>query len=168
MKRLRTLLILDTILLLALIVLMEPRSSLTVHEWLGLAVIVPLVMHLLFAWQWIATTLARLAAKGAWRLRINAVLNTALFIALVVTILSGTMASLVVLPSLGVVSYYDESWRRLHNDWSLYFQLLAGLHLAMNWSWILGTVRRLLLRRPTARGDAAIAAVSGEAPQAEP
>jgi len=32
----------------------------------------------------------------------------------------------------------------------------------MNWSWIAGTVRRLVLRRPTARGDAAIAAVAAE------
>jgi hypothetical protein len=162
MKRLRTLLVLDTILLLALIVLMEPRSSLTVHEWLGLIVLAPIAIHLLFAWTWITTTLARLKAKGAWRLRINAVLNTALFIAFMVTIVSGTMESLVALPALGVPSYYDESWRRLHNDWSLYFQLLAGLHLAMNWTWIVGTVRRLVLKRPSARGDAAIAAIAAE------
>src|SRR6185503_9568751 len=108
MKRLRTLLILDTILLLALIVLMEPRSSLTVHEWLCLAVLIPIAIHLLFAWTWITTTLARLAAKGAWRLRINALLNTALFIDFMVTIMSGTMASVVALSSLGL-SYSDES-----------------------------------------------------------
>lgn len=164
MKRLRLLLILDTILLVALIVLMEPRSSLTVHEWLGLIATLPVAVHLLFAWQWITTTLARLRAKGAWRLRINAVLNMALFIAFMVTIVSGTMASVIVLPSLGM-SYYDESWRRLHNQWSLYFQLLAGLHLAMNWSWIVGTVRRLVLKRPSTRGDAAIAAVAAQAPE---
>jgi hypothetical protein len=164
MKRLRTLLILDTLLLLALIVLMEPRSSLTVHEWLGLAVTIPIVIHLLLAWTWITTTLQRLMAKGAWRLRINALLNTSLFIAFVVTIVSGTMASVIVLPSLGL-SYYDESWRELHNQWSLYFQLLAGLHLAMNWGWITGTVRRLVLKRPSARGDAAIAAVIAQAPE---
>src|SRR3954470_13105923 len=100
--RTRTLLILDTLLLIALAILMEPRTSLTVHEWLGLAVIVPLVVHLLFAWQWIGTTLKRLNAKGAWRLRINALLNAALFVTFLVSFWSGAMTSFIVLPSLGI------------------------------------------------------------------
>jgi len=56
----------------------------------------------------------------------------------------------------------DEAWRQMHNGWSNNFEMLAGLHLAMNWNWIVGTVRRLVLKRPSARGDAAIAAVAAE------
>jgi hypothetical protein len=55
MKRLQTLLILDAFLLAALVVLMVPRSSLAVHEWLGFAIIPVAIIHPLFAWQWIAT-----------------------------------------------------------------------------------------------------------------
>ena len=161
MKRTRFLLILDTMLLLAIVVLMEPRSSLAVHEWLGLAFMPLLVIHLLYAWQWIATTLARLRAKGAWRLRINAVLNLALFIAFTVTLFSGVMTSFIALPALGIAPGNFEAWREVHNEWSTYAQILAGLHLAMNWNWIVGAVRRHVLARPTARGDAAISAAEG-------
>jgi hypothetical protein len=164
-RRLRFLLIIDTILLVTLVILMVPRSSLAVHEWLGLAVIPVAVIHLLFAWQWIVTAMPRLLAKGAWRLRINVMLNILLFYAFVVALFSGTMTSLIALPALGIPIISDENWQQLHNKWSNNFQLLAGLHLAMNWNWITGTVRRLVLKRPTARGDAAIAAVAGEAPE---
>jgi hypothetical protein len=165
-KRLRLLLILDTILLVALVILMVPFSSLAIHEWLGFAVIPPVVLHLLLAWKWIATALTRLLAKGAWRLRVKALLNTLLFIAFVITVFSGLMTSVIALPALGIHLAYDESWLRLHNSWANSVLILAGLHLAINWNWIDGTVRRLVLRRPTVRGEAAIAAVAAETPQA--
>jgi hypothetical protein len=162
MKRTRFLLILDTILFVSLVVLVEPRTSLTVHEWLGLAIIPLIVVHLLYAWQWIATTLARLRARGAWRLRINAVLNVALFVTFVVSAFSGVMTSFIVLPGLGVMPATFSRWTILHNDWTVYLEVVAGLHIAMNWNWILGAVRRHVLARPSARGDAALDALAGK------
>ena len=147
---------------MALIVLMAPSTSLAVHEWLGLAMIPVAMIHLLFAWQWIVTSLSRLVGKSVWRLRINVLLNTLLFVAFVLVMFSGVMASAVVLPSLGLTLSGGINWQGTHNQWANYFLLLAGLHLAMNWSWINGTVRRLVFRRPTARGDVAIAALSAE------
>lgn len=166
MKRLRFLLVLDTILLVALVILWVPYTSLPVHEWLGLAIIPVAVIHLLFGWQWIATALPRLMAKGAWRLRFNVLLNVFLFYAFVVAMFSGVMASVIALPWLGIPMASDQNWQELHNKWAnTIFPLLAGLHLAMNWNWIVGTVRRLVLKRPNARGDAAIAAVAAEKAQ---
>jgi hypothetical protein len=163
MKRLRFLLILDTFLLVTLVILWVPQSSLPVHEWLGLAVIPVAVIHLLFGWQWIATAMPRLLAKGAWRLRVNFLINLLLFYAFVVAMFSGVMASVIALPWLGIPMASDQNWQQMHNKWANnYFPLLAGLHLAMNWNWIVGTVRRLVLKRPDARGDAAIAAVAAE------
>lgn len=163
MKRLRFLLILDTFLLVTLIILWVPQSSLPVHEWLGLAVIPAVVIHLLFGWQWIATAIPRLLAKGAWRLRINVLLNLLLFYAFVVAMFSGVMASVIALPALGIPMASDQNWQQMHNRWANnIFPLLAALHLAMNWNWIVGAVRRLVFKRPSARGDAAIAAVAAE------
>lgn len=163
MKRLRFLLILDTILLVTVLVLMVP-DPLALHEWLGVAVIPIAVIHLLFAWQWIATALPRLLAKGAWRLRVNVLLNALLFYAFVVALFSGVMESAIALPKLGIPTMAsDQNWAQLHNKWANNFQILAGLHLAINWNWIAGTLRRLVFKRPTARGDAAIAAVAAEA-----
>ena len=168
MKRLRLLFVLDTFLLVALVILMVPRSGLAVHEWLGLALIPGVVIHLLFAWPWIATALPRLLTRGAWRLRINVLLNTLLFVTFVVTMFSGVMTSVIAMPALNIPVARDQSWLGLHNGWSNYFQLVAGLHLAMNWSWIAGTVRRLVMHRPTAQGDAAIAAVGCETTERQP
>ena len=167
MKRTRFLLILDTILFVALVLLIEPRfAGLAIHEWLGLAIALPIVVHLLYAWQWIATTLARLNAKGAWRLRINVLLNTLLFIAFTVTVFSGAMTSFIALPALGIAPGNFENWGSIHGQWSLYLQILAGLHIAVNWNWIVGAVRRHVLARPTIRGDAAVAVLAAEPPEA--
>lgn len=162
MKRLRFLLILDTFLLVALVILWVP-DPIILHEWLGLALIPVVVIHLLFGWQWITTAIPRLLAKGAWRLRINVLLNLLLFCAFVVAMFSGVMESVVALPWLGVTMVSDQNWQNLHNRWgNEIFPLLAALHLAMNWNWIVGAVRRLVFNRPDARGDAAIAAVAAE------
>jgi hypothetical protein len=167
MKRTRFLLILDAILLVSLILLIEPRfAGLAVHEWLGLAIIPLLVIHILYAWRWIAATLPRLGAKGAWRLRVNVVLNVAFFIAFTVATFSGVMTSFIALPALGIAPGNYGSWLRVHNQWTLYVQILAGLHLAMNWGWIVGAVRRVVLARPTAKGDAALGALAAEPPEA--
>lgn len=163
MKRLRFLLVLDTFLLVALVILWMPYTSLTLHEWLGLALIPVVVIHLLFGWQWIVTAIPRLLAKGAWRLRVNVLLNALLFYAFVAAMFSGVMESVAVLPWLGVTPISDQNLSSMHNMWgNQIFPLLAAFHLAMNWNWIVGTVRRLVLKRPNAQGDAAIAAVAAE------
>ena len=167
MRRTRFLLILDTILFVSLVLLVEPRfAGLAVHEWLGLAIMPLIVVHIVYAWRWIAATLVRLGVKGAWRLRVNVVLNMALFIAFTVAIFSGLMTSFIALPSLGIAPGNYGSWLLLHNQWTLYVQILAGLHVAMNWGWIVGAVRRVVLARPTARGDAALGALAAEPPEA--
>jgi hypothetical protein len=167
MKRTRFLLILDAILLVSLVLLIEPRfAGLAVHEWLGMAVIPLIVVHILYAWRWIAATLPRLGVKGAWRLRFNVVLNGAFFIAFTVATFSGVMTSFIALPALGIAPGNYGSWLLLHNRWTLYVQILAGLHIAMNWGWIVGAVRRVVLARPTAQGDAALGALAAEPPEA--
>jgi hypothetical protein len=160
MKRTRFLLVLDTILLVAIILLIEPRfTDLPIHEWLGIAAIPLILLHLLLGWGWIVATARRLAVKGAWRSKINALLNTALFVSFVITVFSGIMTSFIALPSLGIPARNFESWQVLHNQWSVYLQVLAGLHVALNWGWIVGAVKRHVLARPTQRSEAALGAL---------
>ncbi len=155
MKRTRLLLILDTVLFLMLALLFQPRvGGLTLHEWLGFAVIPPIVVHVLCEWRWIVATAARLRERGAWRRRIDFFLIVLLFVAFTVTAFSGAMTSFVALPALGVAAGNFENWRRLHNTWQIYLLVLMAMHLAINWNWVLGAVRRHVLRRPTVREDA--------------
>src|SRR5437868_3742134 len=96
MKRTRFLLVLDVILFAVLILLSEPRfEGLALHEWIGLALIPLVIIHILFGWRWIAATMSRLFRESTWRLRINAALNFFLFLAFVVTMFSGVMTSFI-------------------------------------------------------------------------
>lgn len=143
-KRTRILLILDSFLFLALVFLAEPQSGgLTVHEWLGLAVTVPIIVHLLLAWRWITALPSRLRAPDAWRLRFNALLNSALFVAFTITVFSGAMTSFVALPALGIAPGDFEGWRLLHRQAEAFLEIAVGLHVAMNGSWIVHALGRV-------------------------
>jgi hypothetical protein len=138
-------LVLDAMLFLLLAMLLEPRfEGLALHEWIGLAVIPLIVVHMLFGWGWIATSMVRLFRPGVWRLRVNALLNLLLFVSLVVTCFSGVMTSFVALPALGFPARNFEGWRILHNRSEAYLEVLAALHVAMNWTWIANAVSGLV------------------------
>ena len=148
MTRTRLLIVLDTVLLLSLALLLEPRfEGLALHEWIGLAVIPLMIVHILLGWGWIATSIIRLFKPGMWRLRVNALLNSLLFIAFVVTCFSGVMTSFIALPALGVAPHDFEGWRILHGRSEAFLEVLAALHVAMNWNWIANAVGDLVKRR---------------------
>jgi hypothetical protein len=131
---------LDASLLLAFVLLLSPRlTGLPAHEWLGIAFCVPVLLHLLLAWDWILKT-GKGLLHGGWRKRVNFALNTLLFVLTATAVVSGVAISQVALPSAGLNMVNDRSWRALHNlplNWLL---LIVGLHLAMNWSWIAAAV----------------------------
>ena len=167
MNQTKFLLFLDTVLFLALVQLTEPHfSGLAVHEWLGIAIIPLIIVHLIYGWRWIAATLARLSVKGAWRLRVNFVLNMALFIAFTVATFSGLMTSFIALPALGIAPGDYARWLVLHNQWTVYVQILVGLHIALNWNWIVGAVRRVVMARSPERSEAALSALASDSPEA--
>ena len=135
---------LDLALFVALLLLFSPRlTGLPIHEWLGLALGVPLLCHLLLSWQWIAKATTSALNGGTLRTRINSILNAILFTLIVLEIVSGTMISAVAIPRFGVATVDDRSWRALHNhalNWTL---LALGLHVAMNWAPLLIALRAL-------------------------
>lgn len=141
---------LDTGLLVVFLFLLAPRSTgLTVHEWLGIALAIPLLVHLLLAWSWIATAARRLRSPVRTRDTVNAVLNAALFVSAAVVVVSGLVISRVALPLLGVDTIDDRVWRGMHNRWTTLMMLSVGAHIAMNWRWIVKTTRRYLVRSDT-------------------
>ena len=131
----------DAILLALYLLLLAPRlTGLAWHEWIGLAMAAPILVHVLASWRWIRTTAGRLLVKATPRARINAALNTALFVMIVIEISSGVAISRVAMPRLGVATIDDRSWRALHNLTLNWLLLAAGLHLAMNWAWVVATL----------------------------
>lgn len=124
----------DVLLFALLLLMLSPRlTGLGVHEWLGLALGIPVLVHLLLSWRWIARSSSRMVAGADLRLRINYLLNAVLFFLLVQEIVSGIAISQVALPAFGAAAVDDRSWRAVHNLYLNELVLVLGLHFAMNW-----------------------------------
>ena len=133
----------DIALVLVLLLLFSPRlTGLPLHEWLGIALGLPLLVHLLLSWSWIRAATARVATRTSGRARVNYVLNWLLFILVVIEVLSGIVISNVALPAIGVSTINDRTWRALHNQALNLTLLLIGIHVAMNWRLLAAGVRR--------------------------
>ncbi len=155
MKRRGVELLLDTCLLVLLLILFAPRlTGLGLHEWIGLVLVPPTVVHILLSWRWIAASTRRLSRPNSARVRVNYLLNALLFVLLTLVVGSGVAISEVVVPRLGIPTIDDRSWRALHNQSLNWLLLTAGFHIAMNWAW----VRRAFtsLRARGARSAAAV------------
>src|SRR5215472_12778862 len=80
---------LDALLLALFLLIQSPRiTGVAAHEWIGIAIALPLLVHVLLSWHWIVSKPARLVARGTWRQRLNYLINLTLFIAMVIAIIS--------------------------------------------------------------------------------
>jgi hypothetical protein len=154
MSRARVLLWLDVLLLLLVLALQEPRATgLPAHEWIGVGLGVLVAPHLLLNWRWIVTAIRRVVVPGgARRARASAALNAALFVTMTLSVFSGLMISEVALPLVGRAPSELRMWQRIHNPIAVVTMVVVGLHVALNWDWIVGTVGRLLSRHPARAG----------------
>ncbi len=134
---------LDTALLIIFILLLSPRmTGMALHEILGFIFFIPIIVHLLIAWPWIQSSTKKFFKTASRRTRFNFFLNTMLFILVITELASGFFISQVVLPKLGVKTINDRSWRAIHNDTLNYTVLFAGLHVAINWGWIVSVFKK--------------------------
>jgi hypothetical protein len=108
----------------------------------GISLVPVLVLHLELSWGWITSTTTDFRTRPNPRARINYLLNWLLFILIVLEITSGFMISQVALPTFGLATVDDRSWRALHNQALNWTHLVLGIHVAMNWQPLVLLVRR--------------------------
>ncbi|MCA2001654.1 MAG: DUF4405 domain-containing protein [Chloroflexi bacterium] len=143
----KTKLWLDILIFIAFLITMDPHSSgLPVHEWLSLAMIGAMTVHLLLNWDWIAQISSRFFRSAGGQNRINYILNWLLFINGTLIMISGIMISEAALPALGVQLPAGFAWRRLHDMSANLGLLLLGIHTALHWGWIVTAFRRYLVQ----------------------
>jgi hypothetical protein len=143
MTRHRALMLLDSGMLLSFIVLMSWRlSGITAHEWIGFGLIALIFAHLIVHWGWVESTAAKAVSHDRRGRVIPLLLNAALFVAMGTALISGVVISKVVLPNDLMPGDYLQ-WHSLHESSATFALFIVGLHLALNWEWILGAVRRL-------------------------
>jgi hypothetical protein len=141
--RRRFIIFLDTTLLIIVILLLSPRmTGLAVHEILGFIFFIPIIIHLLLAWPWIRNTTRKVFKTASRRTRFNFFLNNILFILVITELVSGFIISQVVLPNLGINTINDRSWRSVHNLPLNFVVLFTGLHIAINWGWIVAAFKK--------------------------
>ncbi len=136
----------DLAIFIAFLFALDPRSTgMAIHEWLGIAFGAAIVTHLLLHWKWLVASTRRLFGKLPWATRVNYILNTLLFVAMTIIVLSGIMMSEVALPALGIQLQSGGAWHQLHSlasDAALY---LLALHVALHWKWIVNTTKRYVI-----------------------
>jgi fucose 4-O-acetylase-like acetyltransferase len=129
------------------------RQWVDIHNWVGLAMLLGIIIHLVLHWRWINCVLDRFMGKLARQARINFSLDMALFSAFAVTGLSGLVPWLI-LPQGGFqggrnpfynATFYGltrHQWNDIHLWVSLVMMSIIAVHLALHWRWIVCTTRR--------------------------
>jgi hypothetical protein len=161
----KTNLTLDLIIFTAFLAASNPSiTGLPVHEWLSVALIATFVLHLLFHWEWIAALMKTFFKKLFHSSRLNFVIDSLLFVAMTLVMLSGVLISKSVLAAFGIQLEVSRAWRSLHSLSADASVLLVGLHFALHWKWVLNSLQRYIvtpltgwLPRPAARSAAPLA-----------
>ncbi len=137
----RTNLWIDAAIFIGFLVALEPNlTGITIHEWLGVALGAALIVHAALHWDWVIEVAIRFLRRLFRASQLNFVVDLLLFTAFVLVMLSGIMISRSVLLVLGIRVAASSSWRFLHS-WSADVTLiLAGLHFALHWKWIVAAV----------------------------
>jgi hypothetical protein len=128
-------------------------TGLTIHEWIGVGLAVPLLVHLTFHWDWVLRTTRRLFSAPAGREHLRWIVDLVLMLSMVFCVASGILISQRALPAMGLKMANDSFWRGLHTTTADVTVFVVALHLALNWRWIL-TVSKRIFRRSATRATA--------------
>lgn len=137
----------DVLLLVLFLIASAPMATgIAVHEWVSFVYLVPFVIHLLLHWDWLMAIPKRFFKKLSVQHRINVVLDVCLYALMIFVTLSGILISEAALPLLGIAIEPDGFWHTMHHNSSNLLFPLLGIHLALHWSWITNTTKKLLNR----------------------
>lgn len=129
--------LIDITLLVSFLIVMETNATgIAIHEWLGVAILVSIIIHILVHWGWVSSVSKRFFKKLAAKPRLNYFVDLGIFTGFITIIFSGLMISQTVLPFIGLKGSEGGFWKQLHflsTDVTVY---LTALHLALHWHWI--------------------------------
>lgn len=125
-------------------------TGIAVHEWLGLAVGLVLLVHLTLHWDWVVRTTRRMLRRRGQD-RLIWLVNLALLFAMTLCVASGILISRVAMPALGFFFIASPFWNRLHILTADITLGLVPVHIALRWRWIVSVGRRVLSGKPGRR-----------------
>ena len=126
------------------------------HTWIGLAMVVIALVHIVFHWKWIKNMAKRVGTSlrgGSISLntrgKYNLALNTTTALSFLISAISGFYFLLVPEIKGGSTSeqlfiFTRTTWDMLHTWSSVVFIVLAILHFAIHWGWITKVTRKVV------------------------
>jgi len=146
---------LDVALFAAIVLAYAPAvTGISIHEWLGVAIIVPSLFHLVLNWEWVVRTAKNVFAKLTATTWANAVVDIVLFVAAVTVSLSGLLISQVVLATLGISAGASAVWHTVHSVSADIAVVALLVHFALHGKWMAnvlqGWIERIDNPRPSA------------------
>jgi hypothetical protein len=127
-------------------------TGLDVHVWLGFALCPLVLVHVVMQWQWFITQFQRIRTTRAYRVRVNTLLNLGLLIMMSAVLLSGILSARQVTSVIGESFGRGRIWSEIHGWLNFTLVVLVGLHLALNWDWMVAALRRRRPERPGLAG----------------
>jgi hypothetical protein len=168
----RSRLLLDLGMFAALLVAFNPAwTGIAVHEWLSLAAIIPLLVHVIINWDATLRVIETFLDRLVHASRVNILLDTALFVSTVAVMLSGLMVSQTIAGLLGLAATPNQLWVAIHSLAADTTIALLLAHFALHWRWVASVAFRLVpAENPAAARVAAPARVPvpARAPSAAP
>ena len=141
----KTNLILDLTIFTAFLAASNPRiTGNSIHEWLGISFAAAIITHLLFHWKWIVNVSTEFFKKLFHQSRLNFLVDSLFFIAMVGVTFSGILISKDVLNLFGISLNADQGWRMIHSATADLSVITLGIHIALHWKWITTTLNRFI------------------------
>ena len=140
-------LFLDIALALAFVVEMEVGfTGQRYHEYLGVGITVVFIVHIALHWRWIVQVTKQLIHRllHLHESRFKYLVNVAVLIDLAFSVVTGILISNTLGFYLPLDGQVYEILRYLHIGSSRLSLLLVGLHIAVDWRWIVANARRHL------------------------
>lgn len=133
----RTNLVLDLTITAAFLTISNPPlTGMAVHEWLGVSLGAAMLVHVLFHWEWVVGISSRLFRPLAQGVRLNYVVDWALFVTFTAAVLSGLLSSEHLLPALGIQVGPARGWRGVHHLTANLSLVAVAVHLGLHWTWV--------------------------------
>lgn len=139
--------VMDTLLLISFMLVSAPQATgIPLHEWFSLFFIIPFVIHLLLHWDWVTRSFGRLFANTTARERFNIVWDYLLYLMMLLVFVSGFLVSVALLPALNISLNIQDFWSKIHHDSATFIMPMLGVHLALNFSWIVKLTKRMFAK----------------------
>jgi hypothetical protein len=119
-------------------------TGIAIHEWLGLAVIVPLLVHVIINWDATLRVIEKFVDRLLSASRINVLVDVALFVSTVAVMLSGLMVSQTIAGLLGLATAPNAMWVALHSFTADTTIALLLVHFVLHWRWLTSVAFRLV------------------------